>query len=49
MHNFRNTKNKTNKQYVENQHSNLLRLIDAYRRFGHLAADLDPLGLQQKM
>ena len=28
--------------------ANLLRLITAYRRYGHILADLDPLGLEKK-
>jgi len=33
---------------IENQiaNANLLRLINAYRSFGHLCAELDPLGLK---
>jgi probable 2-oxoglutarate dehydrogenase E1 component DHKTD1 len=32
-----------------NANSNLLRLVLAYRNHGHRAADLDPLGIQEKL
>ncbi len=32
----------------QQQHSNLLRFITAFRTYGHLEAQLDPLGQQQK-
>ncbi len=32
----------------QQQHANLLRFITAFRTYGHLEAQLDPLGQQQK-
>lgn len=38
------------KNHLDNRakNPNLLRLITAYRRYGHIIADLDPLGLEKK-
>lgn len=32
---------------ARNENPNLFRLVEAYRRYGHLKAALDPLGLQE--